>query len=107
MHKKMFFIWDVKNLRISYKRFNTLLFVIYTGDLMARNSREYFKIIMALQKLDVDEQIEMLEELLTILKYRKSDRKHSIMELRGLGKEIWSDVDVESYINQERDSWDS
>jgi AbrB family looped-hinge helix DNA binding protein len=25
--------------------------------------------------------------------------------LRGLHKEIWADVDVEEYINQERDAW--
>lgn len=25
--------------------------------------------------------------------------------LRGLYKEIWADIDVEEYINQERDAW--
>jgi hypothetical protein len=28
------------------------------------------------------------------------------MELEGLGKEIWQDVDVEKYIDEERNSWD-
>jgi AbrB family looped-hinge helix DNA binding protein len=28
-----------------------------------------------------------------------------VAHLRGLHKEIWADVDVEEYINQERDSW--
>jgi hypothetical protein len=33
--------------------------------------------------------------------------KHSILELKGLGKEYWRSIDVEEYIRQERDSWES
>lgn len=29
----------------------------------------------------------------------------SLKSLKGLGKEIWKDVNVEEYINTERDSW--
>ena len=32
--------------------------------------------------------------------------QHSIHELRGLGKERWADLDVQSYLQQERNSWD-
>lgn len=32
--------------------------------------------------------------------------KHSILELRGLGKEIWEGVDAAAYIEEERSSWD-
>lgn len=28
-----------------------------------------------------------------------------LAHLRGLHKEIWADVDVEEYINEERDAW--
>jgi hypothetical protein len=31
----------------------------------------------------------------------------SLLELRGLGKECWKDVDPVAYIHGERDSWDS
>jgi len=31
----------------------------------------------------------------------------SIMELEGLGKELWEGIDAVEYIRQERDSWDS
>jgi plasmid stability protein len=30
----------------------------------------------------------------------------SILELRGLGKEMWREIDVAEYIRGERDSWD-
>ncbi len=28
-----------------------------------------------------------------------------LAQLRGLHKEVWADVDVEDYINEERDAW--
>lgn len=32
---------------------------------------------------------------------------HSILELRGLGKELWEGIDPVDYVRAERDSWDS
>jgi hypothetical protein len=32
--------------------------------------------------------------------------RHSILELHGLGKEIWQRVDPKEYVNQLRDEWD-
>ncbi|MEP7289048.1 MAG: hypothetical protein ABI947_25110 [Chloroflexota bacterium] len=32
--------------------------------------------------------------------------KHSLRELRGLGKEIWEGIDAQDYINQQRNEWD-
>lgn len=34
-------------------------------------------------------------------------RLHSILELRGLGKELWKDIDPVEHVRAERDSWDS
>jgi len=31
---------------------------------------------------------------------------HSIMELKGLGKEIWQGIDADEYVAKECDSWD-
>jgi predicted DNA-binding antitoxin AbrB/MazE fold protein len=36
---------------------------------------------------------------------QKPRRKHSPLELRGLGRELWQGVDVDEYIDQERESW--
>ncbi len=33
--------------------------------------------------------------------------KRDIMELHGLGAEIWKGVNVEEYINEMRDEWDN
>ena len=32
-------------------------------------------------------------------------KRHSIMELRGLGKETWQGVDAQEYVDDERNSW--
>jgi len=32
--------------------------------------------------------------------------KRSIMELHGLGKEIWEGVDAQAYVNELRQEWD-
>jgi len=34
-----------------------------------------------------------------------AEPQHSIMELEGLGKEIWEGIDAQEYVNQERASW--
>ena len=37
---------------------------------------------------------------------RHKKGKRSIMELQGLGKELWRAIDVDEYLRQERASWD-
>jgi hypothetical protein len=56
--------------------------------------------------LSPEEQLRLIEEL----KARASEGaapkpKHSIMELCGLGKEIWEGIDAQEYVNNERASW--
>ena len=36
----------------------------------------------------------------------EAPKELSILELRGLGKEIWEGIDAAEYIRRERDSWD-
>jgi plasmid stability protein len=36
----------------------------------------------------------------------EAPRPLSILELRGLGKELWQGVDAASYVDRERASWD-
>lgn len=35
----------------------------------------------------------------------KRPSRHSILELRGLGKELWSELDAAEYVDSERNSW--
>jgi len=67
----------------------------------------YDKVLTQVQLLTVDEQLLLLEELARIVRGRVSiEHKHSLSELEGLGKEVWEGIDVEKYIEEERNSWD-
>jgi hypothetical protein len=52
------------------------------------------------------ELIKRLVDTLTVENTEPALKLHSIMELRGLGKEIWQGVDVQQYLDQMRDEWD-
>jgi len=57
--------------------------------------------------LTPDEQLQLLADIAVMLRQQvTAEPQHSIMELKGLGKEMWQDVDVEKYIDEERNSWD-
>ena len=57
----------------------------FAAFLMARRSKEYW--------------------LLLPDSLPSAEPKHSILELRGLGKEVWKDIDAQEYVNQERTAW--
>ena len=44
--------------------------------------------------------------LITIDEPPKQWRAHSIMELKGLGAELWKDESADEYLQKERESWD-
>lgn len=47
------------------------------------------------------------ERLVRALTQDTSEPEHEITELRGLGKEVWRNIDAQEYIKAERDSWDN
>ena len=67
------------------------------------------QILDEIKNLNYSEQVEILEGLVKIIKdYEINKRKNncSLLDLKGLGKEIWKDVDIESYIDREREEWE-
>ncbi|KKM11953.1 hypothetical protein SY88_06060 [Clostridiales bacterium PH28_bin88] len=73
-------------------------------------SRE--ELIKAVERLPEDK-LKLLERYVKVLENQvQVGPKNQILEnpakrLRGLHKDIWRGVDVEQYVRQERDSWDS
>ena len=66
----------------------------------------YNDILDMAQRLDPKEQLQLLESLaVTIRQQIDKKSKRSILELQGLGKEIWKDTDPGKYIQEERESW--
>lgn len=51
--------------------------------------------------------VEMVkEELPTGPRIESKEHKRSIMELHGLGAEIWEGIDAQEYVNELRKEWD-
>jgi hypothetical protein len=66
----------------------------------------YQEVRRQVENLTPDEQLQLLEDLAAMLRNRMIAKpKRSIMELEGLGKEIWQGLDAQEYVNQERASW--
>jgi len=69
-------------------------------------AHSYENALQLAAKLSRDEQLRLIQELTAYAgESADSEPEHSIMELRGLGKEIWEEIDAQEYVNQERASW--
>jgi hypothetical protein len=65
----------------------------------------YSAVLTQVLRLAPDEQLRLISELLVYVRHRvQAKPKRSILELEGLGKEIWNGIDAQEYVNQERDS---
>lgn len=61
-----------------------------------------------ISQLDYDTRVYLIEKLAKLLRTdpnSKTVKKHNILELKGLGAEVWQDINIDEYIRQERD-WD-
>jgi hypothetical protein len=68
---------------------------------------DYEEVLRQVQLLSFDDQLRLLQELASIIRRRlASHPKHSVLEFKGMGKELWESIDVEKYIDAERNSWE-
>lgn len=67
----------------------------------------YDQVVKMTKRLNLPEQLQLLETLTRMVRYQVTESKrHSIMELEGLGAEIWQGIDAQEYVDQERASWE-
>ncbi|WP_199249575.1 hypothetical protein [[Phormidium] sp. ETS-05] len=68
---------------------------------------DYNQIRTQVLSLTPEEQLRLIDEVLSMVRRRvvAKPNKHSLLELRGLGKEIWEGIDAQEYVNQERGQW--
>lgn len=70
------------------------------------SSYTYDEVLSRIQLLAPDDQLRLLEDLAAIVRQRiTGEPLHSILELEGLGQEVWDGIDAQEYVNQERDAW--
>ena len=67
----------------------------------------YNDYIKGIKTLKLEEQLSLVEIISASLKsaLRKKRVKNSILELEGLGAEIWKGIDAQAYVREERESW--
>jgi hypothetical protein len=63
-----------------------------------------------IRPLSVTERLQLLEltvhDLVDQPNLQAANPKRNIMELHGLGKEIWKDTDAQDYVDKLRGEWD-
>jgi len=67
----------------------------------------YEDVLRIAQSLSPADQLRLISDVAEYL--RRGGGKHgkrSILELEGLGKEIWEGIDAQEYVDRERSSWD-
>lgn len=72
------------------------------------NVKHINRIINDIQLLDHYAKLEILEKLVQLIKRSESletKKTRSLLDLSGLGKEIWETIDADIYLEQERNSW--
>lgn len=69
-------------------------------------STTYMETLKQVRDLDLEDQLRLLEDISVLVRrHLASKSRRSILELRGLGKEIWEGVNAQAYVEQERASW--
>ena len=64
----------------------------------------YVQIRQLLPYLTNEERKQLAEELKGMIE-GEEEKSHSILELEGLGADIWAAIDIDRYIDKERESW--
>jgi hypothetical protein len=73
-----------------------------------KKSLTYQDYAEGIQHLTPEEQLGLIELISAVLKKIRMARKenHSVLELEGLGSEVWKGIDPKEYLLEERQSWD-
>ena len=67
---------------------------------------KYTKLLEQVENLNQSEQLLLLEQIAVLIRRKTTVKtRRSILELQGMGKEIWKDIDAQDYIDKERKSW--
>ena len=66
----------------------------------------YEQILRDVESLSRAEQLRLISDLTESLRVEAPpEARTSILDLQGLGKEIWQGVDAQDYVDRERSSW--
>ena len=77
--------------------------------MLANTSYTYECVLNYARRLTHTEQLRLLEDLAAVIRQQQTEEAeeslHSLLELEGLGAELWEGIDPQKYIEEERKSW--
>ena len=65
----------------------------------------YQKVLHMAKSLPRDEQLRLIRELELQAQADAASEHVSLLDLCGLGQEVWQQMDAQEYVNRERASW--
>ncbi len=66
----------------------------------------YYEALRAIRELAPEDRLDILVDITNMLRATPPFQpRHSVLELEGLGAELWQSIDVDEYIEAERTSW--
>jgi hypothetical protein len=69
-------------------------------------TQAYENVLQSVESLSRAEQLRLIADLAEHLRTQPAaGRRRSILELQGLGKEIWQGIDAQEYVDRERAAW--
>ena len=64
------------------------------------------EVLMAVEKLSWPDQLQLMAELLLRMQQKvMANEPIDLLELAGVGAEVWTGIDTDAYLNEERDRW--
>jgi hypothetical protein len=73
---------------------------------MTSNSISWREVLATSQQLSIRDQLRLITELsLRLRRVLVENEPVDLLTLTGVGQEVWAKLDVETYLNEERDSW--
>lgn len=78
-----------------------------TGDRMVARMYDtpYEKAKKSVEALGPADQLRLIAELTSRLSGTLGRQPRSLLELEGLGQDIWQEIDADEYLRRERSSW--
>lgn len=66
----------------------------------------YEQIATEIQLLSKEQRKKLIALIVDSLTVDEPEEKHSLLELEGLGAELWEGIDPQKYVDELRDEWD-
>ena len=73
---------------------------------MQSNTSNINQILSQIEGLSYEEKVEVMDKIIHSFKKRNLSAREGLTSLKGLGKNLWKNINVYEYIDSQRKTWD-